>query len=102
MYLFIFIYIHLFLFIKHIPYLASAGSAINSAKKRDKREGMKKKRIAAEGEATHPLPGDWCTYREGIKEGRAKEGYRERASNLDMWTTWSPLTTRMHHTVGLF
>ena len=37
------IMIYLFIFISHIPYLATAGSARNNAKKRDKKEKRKRK-----------------------------------------------------------
>ena len=41
---------------KPLPPPITAGSACNNAKKRDKKEGMKKKRIGPEGKTNPPQP----------------------------------------------
>ena len=65
----------IYLFIKPVPYPATAGSACNNAKKRDKEERTKKKLIRAEEKPTNqPNPGNCYNYEE---EGRTKERNRE-------------------------
>ena len=95
---------YIYLFIYHIPYPTTAGSVRNNAKKRNKKERTKKKRIRAQGETILPHPGNWCANGERRKEekaeGRTKQGNRERYPATG--TIWSPLTTRMDHTVGQY
>ena len=47
------------LFIRHLPYLPTAR---NNAKKRDRKERTKKKRILMEGKTIHPNAGNWCAH----------------------------------------
>ena len=55
-----------------------AGSAHNNAKKRDKKERTKKKRIEAESETIHPNPGNLCAHRGLRTDGKRKKKGKER------------------------
>ena len=56
-------------------------------------------------EKTQPIPGNLCAYggrrKEQKTERTTKERNRERTPNPATRTIWSPLTTRIEHTVGL-
>ena len=70
-------------------------------------ERVKKKRIGAEGETIHPTQAIGARMgeeEENIKqkEEQKKQTNRERAPNPATMTIWSPLTSRMDHTVSLF
>ena len=53
-----------YIFIRHISYPNNTESECSSAKKRGKKERMKKKWIGAEGETIHPNPGNVYGYGE--------------------------------------
>ena len=85
-----------------MPYLTTAGSARNNAKKRDK-ERRKKNGSVQKAKPSTPTQEIDARMGEEEKNRKQKEEQKkktERTPNPATWTIWSPRMNRMDHTVG--